>query len=201
MARPRTPILSPDRIVTAALELIDETGALTLPLLAKRLGVSMSSIYHHMANRAEIVEGIRELLSRDFPRPDPALSWQDEVRRWMRAYRRIMVAHPHLIVEFSINPVTNEATLRAYEELAQVLESAGFAPEVILEAITALDSFVCGSALELTALEQMWASYTDRDVALGRAQRAAPWGAHSPGSAFELGLTGLILALERLRRS
>ena len=137
MARPRTPILSQDRIVTAALELIDETGTLTLPLLARRLGVSMSSIYHHVANRAEIVEGIRELLSRDFPRPDPSLSWQDEVRRWMRAYRRIMVAHPHLIVEFSINPVTNETTLRAYEDLAEVLESAGFALETILEAITA----------------------------------------------------------------
>lgn len=197
MGRPRNPILSRERIVVAALELVDETGSLTLPLLAKRLGVSMSSIYHHLANRAEIVEGMRELLSRDFPRPDPGLTWQQEVRRWMRAYRAIMVAHPHLITEFAAHHVNNETTRRAYEDLAGVLEGAGFPPASILGAITALDSFVCGSALELTALEQLWQSYAELDVPLGRAQRAAPWDERSAQAAFELGLDGLILTLER----
>ena len=192
MARPRNPILSRDRIVAAALELVDETGRFTLPLLAKRLGVSMSSIYHHLANRAEIVEGIRELLSRDFPALDPGRRWPEEVRRWMRAYREIMVAHPHLIVEFSAHPLINETTRRAYEDLAGVLEHAGFPPESIL----ARDH----RAGQLRLRQRAGADRAGADVGLLRRRATSPSAgrparravaartADSPASALELGL-------------
>lgn len=197
MPRPRTPLLSRERIVGAALDLLDETGGFTIPQLAKRLGVSMSSLYHHMTNRAEIVEGIREQLSLRFPSLDPDRPWQHEVRRWARAYRGFMVEHPHLVREFAAHAVVNQRTRHAYEELAEVLERAGLPPASVLPAITALDSFVLGCALDMSVLADLWAASADRDVALGRAQRAAPWSQDGPEAAFELGLDGLLLALER----
>lgn len=198
MPRPRTPILSRDRIVDAALALLDETGGFTIPQLAKRLGVSMSSLYHHMTNRAEIVAGIRERLTASFPELDPRQPWRQEVRRWARGYREFMVAHPNLVPELAANPVVDEWTRRAYEELAAVLERAGLPPASILPAITALDSYVLGSAIDVSVLSDLWATSVERDGALGRAQRAVPWSADGIDTAFELGLTGLLLALEEL---
>ena len=60
MPRPVAPLLSREQIASAALELIDETGTFTLPGLARRLGVSASSIYHHFpGGREAIIEAIR----------------------------------------------------------------------------------------------------------------------------------------------
>ena len=41
--------------MTAALELVDKDGRFTVPELAHKLGVSVSSLYHHVAGRADIV--------------------------------------------------------------------------------------------------------------------------------------------------
>ena len=51
MGRPRTPLLSADRIADAALELVNTTGGFTMPALAARLGVRPSSLYNHVAGR------------------------------------------------------------------------------------------------------------------------------------------------------
>lgn len=60
MGRPSTPILSTDRIATAALDLVNSTGGFTIPGLARRLKVSPSSLYNHVAGREQIVELLRE---------------------------------------------------------------------------------------------------------------------------------------------
>ncbi|MFD0400667.1 TetR/AcrR family transcriptional regulator [Kitasatospora sp. NPDC127121] len=60
MARPRTPLLSRERIVAAALRLIDAEGlaALSTRRLATELSVSGPSLYNHVATKDELLDAV-----------------------------------------------------------------------------------------------------------------------------------------------
>lgn len=96
--RPRAP-LTRDRIVAAALELVDADGldALTMRRLGTRLGVEAMSLYKHVPNKEAILDGIRERLLAEFAATlpaAPAASWRDDLGRFARAYRAVGRAHP-----------------------------------------------------------------------------------------------------------
>lgn len=60
MARPRTPLLSRERIVAAALALVDADGleALSTRRLATELSVSGPSLYNHFATKDELLDAV-----------------------------------------------------------------------------------------------------------------------------------------------
>jgi AcrR family transcriptional regulator len=174
MARPHRPILSRQLIATAALELVDSTGRFTVPELAHKLGVSVSSLYHHVGGRADIVEGVRGLLTRPLTELPPADHWQQAVRAWATAYRDGFAAHPAAIPMLVGQTVSNPETLGQYDRLAQILEEqAGLTGDALLVAITMLDNLCLGAALDLAAPSEVWTA-DGRDTALTRALAAAP---------------------------
>ena len=63
-AAPRVP-LTKERVLQAALALADEGGikALSMRKLAQELGVEAMSLYNHVANKGEILDGIVELVA------------------------------------------------------------------------------------------------------------------------------------------
>ena len=67
MARPKVPLLSADRIADAALELVDSGELFGVNALARRLGVTPSSLYNHVRGRDEIVELMRGRLAERSP--------------------------------------------------------------------------------------------------------------------------------------
>jgi AcrR family transcriptional regulator len=169
--RPHKPILSRELIISTALDLVDRTGRFTLPELAQRLGVSVSSLYHHVGGRADIVEGIRGQLASTLTLPED-LDWQDAVAHWATAYRDSFAAHPAVIPMLVSQTVTDPATLARYDELAEVLHrDAGLDDEALMVAITMLDNLCLGAALDLAAPSDVWAAY-ERDSALTRAVAA-----------------------------
>lgn len=164
MARPHKPILSPDLIVTTALDLVDRTGRFTIPELAQRLGVSVSSLYHHIDGRGGIVEGIRARLAAGLTPPE-GLSWQQAVIHWATAYRDAFAAHPAAIPLLVAQTVTDPTTLAQYEALAEILhEQAGLADQDLVIAITMLDNLCLGAALDLGAPSDVWDSLTRNTV-------------------------------------
>ena len=128
MARPRTPLLSLEKIHTGALELVDELGDFTIPQLAQRLGVSPSSLYHHVQGRPEIINGMRSIIGAQalagFPPGDG--SWQEQAAAWTRNYRKVLSLHAKAIPLLVGEAVTDSPTLEIYERLAALLAGAGF---------------------------------------------------------------------------
>lgn len=160
--------------MTAALELVDKDGRFTVPELAHKLGVSVSSLYHHVDGRADIVEGIRGLLTRQLTEVAPTDDWQEAVRRWATAYRDGFAAHPGAIPMLVSQTVSNPETLAQYDRLAAILEEqAGLTGDDLLVAITMLDTLCLGAALDLAAPTEVWTA-DDRDTSLTRALAAAP---------------------------
>jgi len=203
LPRPTVPLLSREQIAAAALALIDDTGTFTLPGLAKALSVRPSSIYHHFRNgREEIIEAIRGLLAAEgLPIEEPARDWRDFVDRWAGEYRRSFARHPKVVPLLTGQTVIDPLTLSAYETLARVLRDAGFHDEALLHAVTILDNFIIGSALDATAPLGVWADSPDPESALGAAIRAARADPETRSErSFEIGLRLLLDGLGGLRR-
>lgn len=193
MARPRSPLLSVDAIVTAALALVDETGDFSFPKVARRLGVSQSALYHHIDNREHIVELMR---GRVFDAPDPVdlenLPWEDALRALVRAYRGCMVAHPRLVPHLITQTVQDLGVIGIYEDMAVVLERAGLGRESLVPAISAIDYLALGSALDVTAPEVVWAPPEGRFPVLSRAIEGLGSVEERAEAAFAFGLDVLI---------
>jgi AcrR family transcriptional regulator len=194
--RPHQPILSREIICRAALDLMDRTGRFTLPELAQRLGVSVSSIYHHVQGRDDIVEGIRGLVMGPSTPIVAGASWAEAVTRWARSYRDAFAAHPAAIPALLRHTVSEPAILAQYDALAAVLEEAGFTPDATVLAITMLDNLCIGAALDLAAPSVVWA-VDDRSSALGRALSGAPSDRDRQERAFELQLSLVVDGLAR----
>ncbi|MUN63170.1 TetR/AcrR family transcriptional regulator [Kocuria sediminis] len=193
MARPRSPLLSVDAIVTAALALVDETGDFSFPKVARRLGVSQSALYNHIDNREHIVELMR---GRVFAAPAPVdlenSPWEDALRALVRAYRGCTVAHPRLVPLLITQTVQDLGVIGIYEDMAVVLERAGLGREAVVPAISTIDYLVLGSALDLTAPEVVWAPPEGQYPVLSRAIAGLGSVEERADAAFSFGLEVLV---------
>jgi AcrR family transcriptional regulator len=200
VARPTSPLLSRGGILSAALDLVDADGDFTMPRLARALGVSASSLYHHVpGGRSDVVEGLRALVctGRMPVERAGAEGWRAFAERWARGYRGAMAAHPHVVPLLTAQTVSDPEVLASYEALVDVLVQDGFDDATALHVVAVLDCFVLGSALDAGAPAQVWDDDAERRPHLSRAvgaARARP-GDRSAAS-FELGLASLLTGLE-----
>src|SRR5437870_12862874 len=79
---PRFP-LSRDRILRTALDLADESGieALTMRRLGQALGFEAMSLYNHVTNKDDVLDGILDLVLAETEPPAPTGDWDAAVRR------------------------------------------------------------------------------------------------------------------------
>ncbi|MCV7287883.1 MULTISPECIES: TetR/AcrR family transcriptional regulator C-terminal domain-containing protein [Mycolicibacterium] len=197
MGRPSIPILSSDRIASAALDLVSATGGFTIPELARKLKVSPSSLYNHVSGREQIVELLREraMSDVDLPDIDADRPWADIVADVMRSYRRSFARYPRLIPLLTLYAVNSTQAFTMYNALAVTLARAGFDPADTLRIITMFDNYVLGSALDLAAPEEPWESGAEVGPELAAAlATGAPKPARAD-DAFEFGLAVLLRGL------
>ncbi|HKU10796.1 MAG TPA: TetR/AcrR family transcriptional regulator C-terminal domain-containing protein [Sinomonas sp.] len=196
MARPSEPLITVEAVTDAALELVDETGDFSLPRVAKRIGVTQSSIYHHVKGRDEIIELMRRRVIESGPRPRvEELSWDDALRALVRAYRDGFARHPRLAPLLVQQTVQDELVIGLYEDIALALERAGFSGPDVLAAISTIDAFAIGAALDLAAPDVVWAPPGEGYPTLSRALSFAPSPAQRAEDAFEFGLEVLVAGL------
>lgn len=149
---PRTP-LTRERIVRAALALVDEQGlaALSMRRLGGVLGVEAMSLYKHVAGKEAILDGIRALLIQDFAGRLPAGpvgDWREDMAAFARAYRAVGRDHARAF------PLLAQGPGRAYvvgarvaEETIARLRVAGLDRASAIFAQRTIVRFVLGSSL------------------------------------------------------
>lgn len=197
MGRPRTPLLSSDRICEAALQLVSATGGFTIPALARTLGVRPSSLYNHVAGRDDIVELLRERAMSEvrLPADDPERPWRDVVADILRSYRHSYARYPKLIPLLTAHAVNSPHAFTMYNALATTLSRAGFRPDDTLRAITLMDCFVLGSALDVAAPDEPWQSGAEVGPELAAALATGAEKPERADDAFEYGLAVLLRGL------
>lgn len=148
------PPLSRERVLRGAVAVADAggIGALTMRSLARELGVKPMSLYYYVAGKAEILDGIVDLVFSEIDLPSPGDDWQSQMRRRADSARRTLRRHPWAIglMESRANP--GPATLRHHESTLATLRRAGFSVAMTAHAYALLDSYIYGFALQEAAL-------------------------------------------------
>lgn len=146
--------LSRERVLTGALAVADAegVGSLTMRLLAEHLGVKPMALYHHVANKSEIVDGIVDRVFSEIELPSIGGAWRPEMARRARSARHVLRRHPWSIplLQSRIHP--GPATLRHHDTVIGTLRAAGFSVPMTAHAYALLDAYIFGFALSEAAL-------------------------------------------------
>ncbi len=144
-------MLRRDRILTTALQLIDEHGveALSMRRLATELGVDPMAIYHHLPGKQAILAGLIEIVFNELQLPPTKYAtWQEQVRAFARAYHNLTRAHPNFVLYLVTDPEScAEAALVANEVLYTALAAAGLLPQAIVRTADLIVDYLNGFAL------------------------------------------------------
>ncbi len=149
----RTP-LTRERVLAGAVAVADTGGiaALTIRTLAQELGVKPMSVYHHVANKDEILDGIVDIVFSEIDLPSAEGDWQREMLRRGVSARRVLRRHPWAIPLLQSRTSPGPATLTHHNAVLGSLRAGGFSLEMTAHAYALLDSYIFGFALSEAAL-------------------------------------------------
>jgi AcrR family transcriptional regulator len=137
--------LDRDRILDAALDLVDRAGlpALTMRRLAAEVDVEAMTLYHYFPNKDALVDGIVERVFAATPAPVAGEDWATSLRRFAGALRETLLRHPG-VLPVIVRPAVTPATLEVAEMALRALVDAGFPLGRAMDSINALTLFVVG---------------------------------------------------------
>ncbi|MDP3894158.1 TetR/AcrR family transcriptional regulator [Nocardioides sp.] len=146
--------LTRERVLRAAVAVADDAGiaALTMRSLAQRLDVKPMSLYHHVANKEAILDGIVDVVFSEIELPQIGGDWQVEMRRRAHSARAVLRRHPWAIGLLESRTSPGQATLRHHDTTIGTLRAAGFSVAMAAHAYAVLDSYVYGFALQEASL-------------------------------------------------
>ena len=152
-ALPRIP-LSRERVVDAAVALADEHGieSLTMRKLAGAVGVKPMSLYNHIANKSDLLDGMIDVVFSEIGLPSPADSWTSAMRQRALVVRAVLSRHRWAIGLMDSRSSPGPATLRHHDAVIGCFRNAGFSVQLTAHAYSVLDSYIYGFALQERAL-------------------------------------------------
>jgi AcrR family transcriptional regulator len=146
----RRPPLSRERVLRAAVALADQSGieSLTMRRLGQELGVEAMSLYNHVANKDDILDGIVDLVLSDIDVPATGTGWKTAMRQRSISAHEVLLAHPWaamlIMSRFNIGP----GMTRYLDATLGRLREGGFSIEGALDAWHTLDSHLYGFTLQ-----------------------------------------------------
>ena len=145
---PKRGTLSRERVLHTALRIADEEGieSLSMRRLASELGVNPMSLYNHVADKDDLLDGLADLAVGEVAVPSSGEEWKSALRRRAVSVREMLERHPWAsgVIESRINP--SPARLRYPESVIGCLRQAGFSVELAIHAFFTLDSYIYGFA-------------------------------------------------------
>lgn len=149
----RTP-LSRERVLRAAVDLADKGGveSLSMRKLAQELGVEAMSLYRHVRNKGDIVDGMVDIVFGEVGLPPQGADWKTAMRRRATSAREVLARHPWAIGLMESRSTPGAATLQHHDAVLGCLRQAGFSIALAAHAYSILDSYIYGFALEQASL-------------------------------------------------
>ena len=146
--------LSRESVLAAAVEFADEHGiaALTMRKLGAALGVEAMSLYNHVANKDDLLDGMVDLVFGEIDLPSGTTDWRTAMRERAVSARDTLARHRWAIGLMDSRTSPGPATLRHHNAVIGSLREGGFSIAMAAHAFSALDSYIYGFALQEATL-------------------------------------------------
>lgn len=142
--------LSRERVLDAAIRVADEGGVQSLSMrkVAAELKVEAMSLYHHVANKDEILDGVVDALFAKIELPDPDAHWKDAMRIRAASARSVLAAHPWALGLMESRGTPGPSMPTHHNAVLGALRSGGFSVAMSAHAFTLIDSFIFGFVIQ-----------------------------------------------------
>ncbi|RCV47916.1 TetR/AcrR family transcriptional regulator [Marinitenerispora sediminis] len=143
----RRPRLSEERIVQAAVALLDAEGVqgFSMRRLAARLGAATMSLYEYVATKEDLFDLALDAAMGEIELPaDRPPAWREELTHHAVQSRRVMRRHPWMTELVGTRPLLGPNALARSERFHAALAAAGFAGAELVAAAGAVSSYVHG---------------------------------------------------------
>ncbi|WP_371649091.1 MULTISPECIES: TetR/AcrR family transcriptional regulator [unclassified Streptomyces] len=213
---PRPP-LTRDRVLRTAVALADTGGieSLTMRKLGVELGVEAMSLYRHVANKVDLLDGMIDSVFAEIDLPCGKAGWRTAMRRRAISARAVMSRHPWATGLMESRTTPGPATLHHHDAVIGTLREAGFSIELTAHALSVLDSYIYGFSLQEAGPPFGTAEETAKAAQTIQAQFGAGQYPHltemtvehilrpgyDHGNEFVFGLDLILDGLERARRT
>lgn len=145
----RTP-LSRERVIRTAVTVADEKGsaALTMRSIAEPLGVEAMSLYHHVAGREDILDGMVDAVFEEIDLPPRDTDWKSAMRHRADSARTVLRRHPWAVGLMDSRKRPGPATLRHHDAVLGTLRAGGFSVPMAAHAFSLIDSYLYGFVIQ-----------------------------------------------------
>ena len=205
----RRPRVSHEQVLDAALALADAGGlaAVTMASVGARLGVEAMSLYRHIGNKEEMLDGLVDRVFAEIEVPVDSRDWRDALRRRAVSAHAALQRHPWAIGLMESRSQPGPATLGHHDAMTGILLRAGFDGRRLVRVYNVLDSYIYGFALQEATLpfsspeemasmsEQMLAAVADAYPNLATVRRELVGSGFDYADEFEAGLDIILDAL------
>jgi AcrR family transcriptional regulator len=153
-AKPRTARrtqLTRERVVAAALELAGREGieSISMRRLAQELGVEAMSLYTHVRNKDDLLDGMVDAVIGAIPQAADGPDWKASLRQQALAAREVLLRHPWAPRIIETRPAPGPAALQYVNTVLGTLREGGFSVDQTHHALHILGSRVLGFTQEL----------------------------------------------------
>jgi AcrR family transcriptional regulator len=146
---PRTR-LSRERVLEAAVALAARDGieSLTMRKLADELGAGAMSLYHHVPNKEQLLDGMVDIVFGEIELPPVDVDWKTAMRKRAVSTREVLARHRWAIGLMEGRTTHGPSNLSLHNAVLGCLRAAGFSLEATVHAYSVLDAYIYGFALQ-----------------------------------------------------
>ncbi len=150
----KRPALSRDSVVAAGMRVADADGlaALSMRSVARHLGVEAMSLYHHVRNKEDMLDGMVDAVFAEFHLPEVGGDWWTEIRKRCCAGREVLKRHPWAVGLMDSRRNAGFETLRHHDAMLGCLREAGFSILLAGHAFALLDAHLYGFVVQELSL-------------------------------------------------
>ena len=144
--------LSRERVLETAVTLADRHGleSLSMRKLAEELGVAAMSLYYHVPNKVELIDGMIDIVFGEIEPPSPDVDWKTAMRNRAVSTREALNRHRWAVGQMEGRTTHGPANLRLHNDVLGCLRAAGFSLEMTIHAYSVQDAYIYGFALQET---------------------------------------------------
>jgi AcrR family transcriptional regulator/GNAT superfamily N-acetyltransferase len=130
-------------VLKAALTLLDAEGrsGLTMRRIARELDVEAASLYTHVRNKDDLVDGVLDVIVDEVKLPPADLPWRPAVIAGLTHYRAALLAHPEAVPLLTERAGRSPSQFRLVERSISLLEGSGLSTSIAVQAHVALVAF------------------------------------------------------------